>query len=116
MIARHTRRMRVLVLLLGLAVIGVGWLAIGAAGDDGRAAAGSQVHADAPEPEIADLPPLPSKMRPQVVQPEAGAEGSAPAPSQRIQGSPPTRRGRPRPRAPAGGARPACSARRVAAG
>ena len=80
MIARHTRRMRVLVLLLGLAVIGVGWLAIGAAGDDGRAAAGSQVHADAPEPETADLPPLPSKMRPQVVQPEAGAEGSAPAP------------------------------------
>ena len=80
MIRRHTRLMRrsaLLACLLGLAVIGGGWMAIGAAGDK----QGSpdltgekvQVHSQA------KLPPLPKKLRARVVQPEAGAAGVAEA-------------------------------------
>src|SRR5919202_4742781 len=73
---RHTRWMRrgaALALLLGLAVLGAGWLAIGAAGDD-RPAVRHVAAAPAEAPaETAKLPPLPAQMRPKVVDPKAGA-------------------------------------------
>ena len=79
MTARHTRWMRrsaLLVCLLGLAVLGAGWLAIGAAGD---AEQPRRVAKPAGTPAgAAKLPPLPAKLRPRVVQPEAGASGAAP--------------------------------------
>ena len=75
MTARHTRWMRrgaLLALLLGCAVLGAGWLAIGAAGENEarRGAAEARVKDDESD---SKLPPLPSKLRPRVVQPEAGA-------------------------------------------
>src|SRR4051812_11977247 len=91
-ISRHTRWMRrtaLLACLLGAAVIGGGYLAIGATGDPKAAPkAGpvktltgkkiSQAH-ESP----AKLPPLPKKLRARVVQPEAGAAGAeAPEPEQ----------------------------------
>ena len=76
---RWMRRTAMLACLLGLAVLGAGWLAIGAVGkDEGREA---RPAAAAPAPEgAAKLPPLPSKLRPKVVEPEAGA-GSAAEPA-----------------------------------
>jgi cell wall-associated NlpC family hydrolase len=68
------RRLAMVACLLGLAVLGAGWLAIGAAGDDQPA------RVVAPPAETpagtAELPPLPEKLRPKVVEPEAGASGS----------------------------------------
>ena len=67
------RRSALLACLLGAAVLVAGWLAIGAAGDDSgskRAARTSQAPAAK-----ADLPPLPSKLRPRVVEPQAGSTG-----------------------------------------
>ena len=82
MTARHTRWMRrtaLVTAVLGLAVLAAGWMAIGAAGDGDGAAprpAGSTVSdTAATEPGTSKLPPLPAKMRPKVVQPEAGATG-----------------------------------------
>ena len=76
MSGRHTRWMRrgaALALLLGLAVLGAGWLAIGAAGDDRPAVRQvAATPAEAPA-ETAKLPPLPARMRPKVVEPKAGA-------------------------------------------
>ena len=75
--ARDTRWMRrtaLLVCLLGLAALGAGWLAMGAAGDakPERIAGAAGTLAGTSE-----LPPLPDKLRPRVVQPEAGASGGA---------------------------------------
>jgi hypothetical protein len=83
--ARHTRWMRrtaLLACLLGAAVLGGGWIAMGAAGGEERAARAAPVTAPAG---TAKLPPLPGKLRPKVVQPEAGATGAGeaePAPVQ----------------------------------
>jgi hypothetical protein len=77
--ARHTRWMRrtaLLACLLGAIVLGAGWLAIGAAGDD---APSHRADSSATPPGTAKLPPLPAKLRPKVVQPEAGAGSSAAA-------------------------------------
>jgi cell wall-associated NlpC family hydrolase len=66
------RRWALLSCLLGAAVLVAGWFAIGASGGESpkrtvkREAVGT-----------AKLPPLPSKLRPKVVQPEAGSSGSA---------------------------------------
>ena len=83
---RWVRRSATLVCILGLAALGAGWLAIGAAGDDApvrRSAAAAKPAATkpaAPKPAATSkLPPLPTKLRPRVVQPEAGA-GSEPEP------------------------------------
>src|ERR687893_2009069 len=83
---RWVRRSATLVCILGLAALGAGWLAIGAAGDDApvrRSAAAAKPAAAkpaAPKPAATSkLPPLPTKLRPRVVQPEAGA-GSEPEP------------------------------------
>jgi cell wall-associated NlpC family hydrolase len=68
------RRIALLVCLLGLAALGAGWLAIGAAGDEqGERAAG----ATAAPAGTSELPPLPARLRPRVVQPEAGASAVA---------------------------------------
>jgi cell wall-associated NlpC family hydrolase len=78
MTSRHTRWMRrtaLLACLLGAVVLAAGWLAIGAAGDDAPSARRA---ASSPAAGTSKLPPLPSKLRPKVVQPEAGA-GSSPA-------------------------------------
>ena len=81
MIRRHTRWMRrtaLLACLLGLAVMGGGYLAIGAAGEDkGR----QDLTGEKPEPRSeAKLPPLPKQLRSRVVQPQAGdTGGEAPA-------------------------------------
>jgi cell wall-associated NlpC family hydrolase len=78
MTARHTRWMRrtaLLACLLGAAVLGGGYLAIGAAGDESRGTrslTGDNPSAKAYE-STAKLPPLPKKLRARVVQPEAGA-------------------------------------------
>ena len=72
---RHTRLVRrtaMLVSLLGLAALCAGWLAIGAAGDEQRERAAGATAAPAG---TSELPPLPAKLRPRVVQPEAGASG-----------------------------------------
>jgi len=73
---RHTRWMRrtaLLACLLGATVLLAGWLAIGAAGDN----APSRRASAAEKPGSAKLPPLPSKLRPKVVEPKAGSSGSA---------------------------------------
>jgi hypothetical protein len=75
-IRRHTRLMRrsaLLACLLGLAVLGAGWLAIGAAGgkEGSPDLTGEKVEVHSQ----AKLPPLPKKLRARVVQPEAGATG-----------------------------------------
>jgi len=83
MTARHTRWMRrsaLLFCLLGLGVLGGGWLAIGAAGDEQRTPAGGKARASATPAGTAKLPPLPGKLRPRVVQPEAGATGAGEEP------------------------------------
>jgi hypothetical protein len=65
--------------LLGAAVLGGGWLAIGAAGDDAaRRGGGERTRAEEQKAQ-SKLPPLPSKLRPRVVQPEAGAVSSGEA-------------------------------------
>ena len=88
MTARHTRWMRrtaMLACLLGLAVLGAGWLAIGAAGKDEEREARP---AAAATPEgAAKLPPLPSKLRPKVVEPEAGAGSAAEPPAAPVEDS-----------------------------
>ena len=75
MTRRHTRWMRrtaLLACLVGLAVIGGGYLAIGAAGED----KGQDLTGKKPEARSeAKLPPLPKKLRARVVQPQAGATG-----------------------------------------
>ena len=78
MTARHARWIRrgaLLACLLGLAALGAGWWAIGAAGDEQRPRAAA---ATATPPGTAKLPQLPDKMRPRVVEPQAGASGEAP--------------------------------------
>jgi len=76
--ARHTRWMRrtaLLACLFGAAVLGGGWLAIGAAGDEN----GSQDLTGGKKTEQhseAELPPLPKKLRARVVEPEAGSSGA----------------------------------------
>jgi cell wall-associated NlpC family hydrolase len=78
------RRTALLACLLGAVVIGGGYLAIGAAGDEKgapRSLTGKKV-AKAHE-STAKLPPLPKKLRARVVQPEAGAAGAeTPEPEQ----------------------------------
>jgi cell wall-associated NlpC family hydrolase len=78
MISRHTRLMRrtaLLACLLGAAVIVGGYLAIGAAGDEKtRNLTGSK---KAEQRSEAKLPPLPTKLRARVVEPEAGSAGEA---------------------------------------
>jgi cell wall-associated NlpC family hydrolase len=66
------RRVAIIACILGAAALGAGVLAIGAAGDDEPAPA-----AVAPKSGKSKLPPLPSKLRPRVVQPQAGAGGPA---------------------------------------
>jgi len=68
------RRTALLACLLGLAVIGGGYLAIGAAGDEKGS---PDLTGKKPEQERSEakLPPLPKKLRARVVQPEAGATG-----------------------------------------
>jgi len=69
--------MRRLLLALALAALGAGGLAIGSAGGEPRGPRAAAAPAVA-----AELPPLPAKLRPRVVQPEAGAvaeEEPAPA-------------------------------------
>jgi hypothetical protein len=64
--------------LLGLAFIAVLLAVVGVfSGGSSRATAGTVTHANAPAPPKADLPPLPSKSRAQVVEPEAGAGGAS---------------------------------------
>ena len=78
MTRRHTRWMRrtaLLACLLGLAVLGGGYLAIGAAGDE-QGSPDLTGKKEEPRSE-AKLPPLPKKLRARVVQPEAGATGRA---------------------------------------
>ena len=90
--SRHTRWMRrtaLLACLLGAVVIGGGYLAIGAAGDQ-KGSSPSLIGAKPakqakPHESTAKLPPLPKKLRARVVQPEAGggAVGAeAPEPEQ----------------------------------
>jgi cell wall-associated NlpC family hydrolase len=73
------RRAALITALFGIAVLAAGWMAIGAAGDGqaSRPAAAPVSSAPTTEPGSAELPPLPAKMRPKVVQPEAGATGAA---------------------------------------
>ena len=74
MISGHTRWMRrsvILVCILGAVALGAGVLAIAAAGDDKPSP-----KAVSPSAGESKLPPLPSKLRPRVVQPEAGAAGA----------------------------------------
>jgi hypothetical protein len=66
------RRVALIVCVVGLAVLGAGVLAIGASGDDEPA-----VGSVAEQRGESKLPPLPSKLRPRVVQPEAGAGTAA---------------------------------------
>jgi cell wall-associated NlpC family hydrolase len=78
MIRRHTRWMRrtaLLACLLGLAVIGGGYLAIGAAGEDKGSPDLTGKKPEEQQRSEAKLPPLPKKLRARVVQPEAGATG-----------------------------------------
>jgi cell wall-associated NlpC family hydrolase len=86
MMSRHTRWMRrtaLLACLLGLAVLGGGYLAIGAAGDDKGAAPKDLTGKQPQERSQAQLPPLPKKLRARVVQPQAGAAGvAAPEPEE----------------------------------
>jgi cell wall-associated NlpC family hydrolase len=66
------RRSAILACILGAVALGAGVLAIGASGDDKPTTA-----AVSPPAAKSKLPPLPSKLRPRVVQPEAGAAGPA---------------------------------------
>ena len=79
MIGRHTRwmmrRSALLACLLGLAVLGGAWLAIGAAGDEKTRGLTGTTKIE--EHSQAKLPPLPKKLRARVVQPEAGSTGAA---------------------------------------
>ena len=81
MTSRHTRWMRrtaLLACLLGAAVLGGGYLAIGAAGDENGATKSlTGDKRSKPHESTAKLPPLPKKLRAKVVQPEAGAAGAA---------------------------------------
>jgi cell wall-associated NlpC family hydrolase len=68
------------------AVLGGGWLAFGPSGRDATASTAAHTRAAVPEAAVAadtakdsSLPPLPATMRPQVVQPKAGASGVAAA-------------------------------------
>jgi cell wall-associated NlpC family hydrolase len=77
-IGRHTRwmmrRSALLACLLGVAVLGGALLAISAAGkDETRGLTGTKVE----EHSQAKLPPLPSKLRARVVEPEAGSTAAA---------------------------------------
>ena len=85
MIARRTRWMRrtaILACLLGAAVLGGGYLAIGAAGDESSGDLTGKKRSE-PRESTAKLPPLPKKLRARVVQPEAGAASAAtPEPEQ----------------------------------
>ncbi len=77
---RHTRWMRrtaLLACLVGLAVIGGGYLAIGAAGDE-KGSPDLTGKKSEPRSE-SKLPPLPKKLRARVVQPQAGDAGSGAA-------------------------------------
>jgi cell wall-associated NlpC family hydrolase len=69
------RRTALLTCLLGAAILGAGWLAIGAAGDGAPA----RVAKSSAPASKAELPPLPSKLRPKVVQPEAGSSSAGAA-------------------------------------
>ena len=74
------RRIWVAALIAGLASLGAGWFALGAAGEDHAPAAPHTVAAKAVATANPDagLPPLPSKTRARVVQPVAGgAAGSS---------------------------------------
>jgi hypothetical protein len=72
------RRTALLACLLGLAVIGGGWLAMGAAGEKKtRHLTGKPK----PHRSEAKLPPLPKKLRARVVEPEAGSTGAAAPPA-----------------------------------
>jgi cell wall-associated NlpC family hydrolase len=68
------RRTALLACLLGLAVIGGGYLAIGAAGE-GKGSPNLTGGKPEQQRSEAKLPPLPKKLRARVVQPEAGATG-----------------------------------------
>ena len=71
------RRTALLACLLGAAVLGGGYVAIGAAGDESpRSLTGDKPSSEAYQSR-AKLPPLPKKLRAKVVQPEAGAAGAA---------------------------------------
>ena len=77
---RHTRWMRrtaLLACLVGLAVIGGGYVAIGAAGDE-KGSPDLTGKKSEPRSE-SKLPPLPKKLRARVVQPQAGDAGSGAA-------------------------------------
>ena len=72
---RLLRRSPLLACLLGLGVLGGGWVAIGAAGGQpgSPVLTGEKVQMH----RQAELPPLPDKLRARVVEPEAGATGVA---------------------------------------
>jgi hypothetical protein len=65
------RRSAVAAVLLGAVVLVAGWVAIGAAGEQETEA--RRDAARTPPEGSAKLPPLPSKLRPRVVEPEAGS-------------------------------------------
>jgi hypothetical protein len=71
------RRSALLACLLGLAVLGGGWLAIGAAGDDNGTPPSVTGEKKVERRSQAELPPLPKKLRARVVEPEAGSTGAA---------------------------------------
>ena len=105
------RRTALLACLVGAAVLGGGYLALGAAGEE-RLAAEPDRRQDAAKAHesTAKLPPLPKKLRARVVQPEAGAAGvEAPEPEQDPGLDDPSRSPRGAASRAAAG-RPACSA------
>jgi cell wall-associated NlpC family hydrolase len=73
--ARWIRRGALAAVLLGAAVLVAGWVAIGAAGEQETEARRDAVRT---VPGTSKLPPLPSKLRPRVVEPEAGSVASEP--------------------------------------
>ena len=88
MSARHTRWMRrtaLVTCLVGAAILVAGWLAIGAAGDSAPVHSSSKSSSSSSEAVgSAKLPPLPSKLRPKVVQPEAGSSSSTDAETESV--------------------------------
>src|SRR4051794_6734886 len=70
------RRFTVAGVIVVLACLGAGWLALGAAGNDRPAPA--RAAAPTATPESADLPPLPTRSRARVVQPVAGQATASP--------------------------------------
>jgi cell wall-associated NlpC family hydrolase len=64
------RRGALVAVLVGAAVLVAGWVAMGAAGEQETEA---RRDAARPAPGTSKLPPLPSKLRPRVVEPEAGS-------------------------------------------